>query len=85
MKLLLTKSFRKEYATLPIHIQTLAEKKLGLLLRDSRHHSLGVKKMEDPRNIWEGRITRNYRFTFQTQNDIYILRRVGTHDILRTP
>lgn len=85
MRLLFTKSFRKEYAILPIHIQTIVEKKLGLLLHDSRHPSLKVKKMEDPRNIWEGRITKNYRFTFQTQNDIYILRRVGTHDILRTP
>ena len=85
MKLLFTKSFRKDYAVLSSDIQTLAEKKLKLLLQDSRHPSLRVKKMEDPRDIWEGSITQNYRFTFQIIGDAYILRRLGTHDILRTP
>ena len=74
MKLLFTKSFRKDYAVLSSDIQTLAEKKLKLLLQDSRH-----------RDIWEGSITQNYRFTFQIIGDAYILRRLGTHDILRTP
>jgi hypothetical protein len=41
--------------------------------------------MEDPREIWEGRITQGYRFTFQIVGDIYLLRRIGTHDILRRP
>lgn len=39
--------------------------------------------MNDPREIWEGRITKSYRFTYHTEGDTYILRRVGTHDILK--
>ena len=85
MKLLFTKSFRKEYAVLPTHIQALAEKKLGLLLHDSYRPSLRIKKMEGSGDIWEGRITQSYRFTFHMQGDTYILRRVGSHDMLKNP
>jgi len=41
--------------------------------------------MNDPREIWEGRITQSYRFTYHTEGNAYILRRVGTHDILKNP
>jgi mRNA-degrading endonuclease YafQ of YafQ-DinJ toxin-antitoxin module len=85
MKLLFTKSFRKEYAALPLQIQIQADKKLKLFLHDLHYPSLRVKKMEDPRGIWEASITMSYRFTFQTQGDLCILRRIGTHDILRNP
>jgi hypothetical protein len=41
--------------------------------------------MQDPRDIWEGRISRSYRFTFQITEDAYVLRAIGTHDILSKP
>ena len=62
-----------------------ADKQLGLLLSNPQHPSLSIKKMQDPRNIWEGRVTESYRFTFQIEEDTYILRKVGTHDILKKP
>jgi hypothetical protein len=49
------------------------------------HSSLNIKKMKDPREIWEGRVTESYRNTFQIQEDIYVLRKVGSHDILKNP
>jgi len=85
MKLLTTSSFDADYTSLPKSVQQLARKKLELFVANMRHPSLRVKKMEGPRNIWEGRITRNYRFTFQTEGDVCILRRIGTHNILKTP
>ncbi len=63
----------------------MAKRKLTLLLENPRHPSLRIKKMEDPRQIWEASITKSYRFTFQIQRDTYLLRRIGTHDILKTP
>jgi hypothetical protein len=33
----------------------------------------------------EGRVTQNYRFTFQMDMELIILRRIGTHNILMTP
>jgi mRNA-degrading endonuclease RelE of RelBE toxin-antitoxin system len=85
MKLLFTKIFVRDYRKLPPDIQETVDKQLDLLLSNQRHPSLNIKKMNDPRNIWEGRITASYRFTFQIKNDIYILRKVGTHDTLRNP
>ena len=85
MKLSFTKTFIRDYRKLPQQLQKTTDKQLGLLLSDPKHPSLRVKKMQDPRDIWEGRITESYRFTFQIQGDTYILRKVGTHDMLSKP
>jgi hypothetical protein len=52
--------------------------------------TLRAKKMEgqrDPegRDIWEVRVTQAYRFTFAIDGDMYILYRIGPHDIERRP
>jgi len=85
MKIYRTERFKKQYKKLPQYIKKATKKQLGFLLSDSGHPSLNIKKMKDPRNIWEGRITQSYRFTFQTKEDTYILRNIGTHDILEKP
>ena len=85
MKLLFTKTFVRDYRKLPQSLQAAVDKQLELLLSNPNHPSLNIKKMNDPRNIWEGRVTVSYRFTFQVQDDIYILRKVGTHDMLKNP
>lgn len=85
MKYLITKPFAKDYKKLPERIRKSVNKQVELLLSNPQHPSLNVKKMNDPRDIWEARATESYRFTFQIKKDTYILRRVGTHDILRSP
>jgi len=85
MKLVFTKSFVHDYRRLPQRIQEAADKQLELLSADQNHPSLNIKKMNDPMEIWEGRVTRGYRFTFQIEGELYLLRRLGTHDILRAP
>lgn len=77
--------FREDFAELPAHIQKRAQKKLALFLRNPRHPSLQTKKMEGYRDSWEGRITDDYRFTFRIEGDLYKLRRIGTHEIYRSP
>lgn len=85
MKLYPTEKFKKQYQKLPADIQALAQKQLAFLLSNPQHPSLNIKKMNDPRNIWEGRVTYSYRFTFQVEGDFYILRTIGTHDTLKNP
>lgn len=85
MKLLFTKNFIRDYRKLPQPMQKAVDKQLGLLLSNPKHPSLKIKKMQDPRDIWEGRTAEAYRFTFQIVNDTYVLRKVGTHDILKKP
>ncbi len=82
------KRFRKAFADLPPDIQAAVIKTFRLFRDDPGHPSLGIKKMVGHRNIWEGRITRNYRFTFEYRDDpvtgerICIFRNIGAHDIL---
>lgn len=85
MKLSPTEKFKKQYQKLPTAIQELAKKQLEFLLTNPQHPSLNIKKMNDPRNIWECRVTYSYRFTFQIAEKRYILRTIGTHDTLKNP
>ncbi|MGH7456977.1 MAG: type II toxin-antitoxin system RelE/ParE family toxin [bacterium] len=79
------KRFDREYAKLPKNVQALAEKQFTTLLKNPRHPSLHVKKMEGHLDLWEGRITIQYRFTFKIIGEVYLLRRIGKHDILKNP
>jgi len=80
-----TKPFDKDYDSLQKEIKERASKQLTLLLENSRHPSLRIKKIKGHPTMWEGRITESYRFTFQIVGETYLLRRIGTHEILRTP
>ena len=81
MKLVFTEPFRRDYRTLPPDIQRALDKALGFLLSSPRHPSLRAKKIPGT-EIWYARASRAWRFTFQLQGDVAILRRVGTHAIL---
>ncbi len=80
-----TDIFLRQYRYLPPYIQKKADRQLVRLLSDLRHPGLYAKKMAGHDDIWEARIDIHHRFTFQIVGDIVILRRIGPHDILRTP
>jgi len=86
MRIFHTEKARKDFQKLPIGIQKIAEKQFELLLSNPGHPSLRIKKIKGTKNIWEGRITKSIRFTFQIIRDTYILRRIGKHnEVLRKP
>lgn len=85
MHLRRTKRFVKDYAALPDELRRRTEKAISGLLKNPYHPSLRIKKMEGREGIWEHRISDSYRLTFQISGDTYILRRVGTHDVLKKP
>ena len=80
-----TPRFNKEYARLPASIRARADKQLALFMQNPRHPSLHTQKFEGFDNLWKGRITQKYRFTFHIEGDAYVLRRIGPHDIERNP
>lgn len=80
-----TERFKKEFTRLPLSLKGRAEKQFALLLQNPAHPSLRVEKMRGYPDIWEGRIAEGYRFTFQITGIAYLLRRIGTHDILKHP
>lgn len=85
MEVYRTRAFENDFARLPYAIQKRFEAKLGLFLLNPVHPSLRVKKMGGTENIWEASITKGYRFTFMLHSQACVLRRIGTHDILRNP
>jgi mRNA interferase RelE/StbE len=85
MKIQTTGLFDKDYQSLPEPVRVQAEKQLTIFLENSYHPSLRIKKIKGHPYIWEGGITKSYRFTFQINGEIYLLRRIGPHDILKTP
>ena len=77
----LTDTFRKGYANLPPEIKTKTKKALRLLAENPRHPSLRSKPIEGAKGIFEVRVDRKYRFTYERlHGDILRLRVVGKHD-----
>jgi mRNA-degrading endonuclease YafQ of YafQ-DinJ toxin-antitoxin module len=70
---------------LPDKLRGRTEKAISILLKSPHHPSLRIKKMEGRQNIWELMVSDSYRLIFQVSEDTYILRRVGTHDVLKKP
>jgi len=85
MLLFRTERFKKDFENLPYEIQERAGKALERFVSDLRHPSLHVKKMEGTPDIWEFRVSDTYRVTFQFVREGIVLRRIGTHNILRKP
>lgn len=81
MPIVLTHRFKKAYQRLPAPIQQEVKKALRLLDENPRHPSLQVKKIKGRTdNIYEGRIDKKYRFSFQFEGNDKILRNVDNHD-----
>ncbi len=80
MKLIRTNQFKRDFGKLPQNVKEQAIRKLNLLVLNPRHPSLRAKKIRGEvkgyRDVFEGSITRNYRFLFRVEKDSYI----GTHD-----
>lgn len=81
MRVVYTEPFQKDYQKLSSQIQRALDKALKFLLENPRHPSLRAKKLPGT-EIWYARITHDYRFTFQVEGVIIILRRAGTHAVL---
>ncbi len=85
MKLQTTRPFDRDYAGLPEETKERVEKQLALLLLNPSHPSLRLKRIKGTADIWEVRVSRNYRLTLQLAGDTYLLRRVGPHDVFDRP
>ena len=86
MRIIRLDLFKKDYKKLSLDIQKQADKKITLLFTNFHHPSLRIKKIQGTKNIWEGRVTKSIRFTFQIIKDTFILRRIGRHnEVLRRP
>jgi len=81
MEILFSARFQKERNSLPKQVNVALTKVLKFFVSDPRHPSLQAKKLPGT-DKWYARIDRAYRFTYQINDEVIILRRVGTHEIL---
>ncbi|OGO06847.1 MAG: hypothetical protein A2Y92_00015 [Chloroflexi bacterium RBG_13_57_8] len=80
MKIARTVRFKKAWEELSQNERKLARKALQNLIKNIRYPALRVKKIQGTNRIWEARISRSIRMTFQIQGDTVILRNIGRHD-----
>lgn len=80
-----TPVFQRLYKKLSPDIQERVNKTILLLEENTKHPSLHFKKMEGTRNIYEWRISDNYRGTLTKVGKKAYLKKVGNHNMLRNP
>lgn len=79
MRHFFTPHFQRNYQKLPGEIQEAFDKQFLLLLQNDRHPSLRIKKYDESRNLWQGRVTKGYRFYFELKKDLYIFHEIRSH------
>ena len=86
MRILAYQRFHRSYQSLPGDIQRKVDKQVALLADNLRHPSLQVKRIKGTRGLWEARIDRHYRLSFEMIEDTIYLRVAGHHDeVLKFP
>ena len=75
-----TVRFKKGWGQLSKGEQALARKAITNLAGNIRYPALRVKKIKATENIWEARVSRSLRITFQIEGNAVILRNIGHHN-----
>ena len=80
MEVLFTEQFDQAYEKLTTAEKRSVRKALTLLGVNPRHPGLRVKKMQGGKDIWEARVSKRLRVTFEMSGEIIFMRNVGEHD-----
>lgn len=81
-----TERFRRAYRKLSRPEQERCDKALRLLVKDPRHPSLVLQKIQGASDIWEGRSSLKTGFTFEWIEGGVRLRNIDDHEAcLRNP
>ena len=54
-------------------------KQMKLLEQNWRHPSLRAKKFDEGRNLWQGRVNKDWRFYFLIRDDVYYIVDIVPH------
>jgi mRNA interferase RelE/StbE len=79
MKLLYSPRFQRQYNESPPPVRKAFDKQAKVLLENIRHPSLRAKKYDEAKDIWQARVTRNWRFYFTIEGDTYYLHTIISH------
>ncbi len=79
MRIVLSRQAAISASDAPPPIRKAFYKQLGFLERDLHHPSLHAKKYDEARDIWQARVSRDWRFYFKIVDDAYVIRDVVAH------
>ena len=79
MKLRFTEKADTDYTRMPPLIRKAFAKQLRFLLANRNHPSLHAKKYSEALDIWQGRVTRAWRFYFKIEGDEYVILSIIPH------
>ena len=80
MKISRTARFKSAWQELTEEEKELGRKALRNLVTDLGYPALRAKKMQGTGHIWEARVSRSLRVTFELEGDTLVLRNIGRHD-----
>ena len=80
MKIARTARFKKAWQDLAEEEKVLGRKALRNLATDLQYPALRVRKLKGVDDIWEARVSRSLRLTFQLEGNTITLRNIGRHD-----
>ncbi|GAI86886.1 unnamed protein product [marine sediment metagenome] len=75
-----TESFTKAWKQLTTEQKALGRKAIENLITDMGYLALRAKKIKGAEHIWEARVSRSLRMTFQIEDEMIVLRNIGQHD-----
>lgn len=79
MNIIYSQHFKRELRKFPKEIRLALYKQSEYLRHDIRHPSLRAKKYDEDADIWQARVTKNVRFFFRLEADVYILLNIRKH------
>jgi mRNA interferase RelE/StbE len=72
-------SFERSYNKAPQEIQQAFDKQVQFLLENLRHPSLRAKKYDEGQDLWQARVTKDWRFYFTIVDDTYYIIQLRRH------
>ena len=79
MEVLLSDRTIESLSHAPPDVRRAFEKQLRFLLTNRLHPSLHAKKYDESEDLWQARVSRNWRFYFTIVNDTYRIEDVIAH------
>ena len=79
MKILFSERAWRDYKNLPLRLRKAADKQLDFLLRDLKHPSLRAKKYDEARDIWQARLSKDWRLYFKVRSEAYVIITIIKH------
>lgn len=80
MRLVWSDRFRNSFVDVPPLVRKAFWKQARFLVDNLHHPSLHAKKYDEAKDVWQGRVNREWRFYFTIEGDTYYL-----IDIMRHP